>query len=390
MDADARRCEIAVVGGGLVGAAVTLGLQQAGFDVCLVERAAPPPAPADDYDPRVYAISPASARWLDALGAWTSIPAGRRGAYEAMRIWESRPERALGLSAADVGRAELGWIVEQAQMLAALWAAIDPRRILGGVRVDAMEIGADAARLDLGAAGRLQATLVIAAEGGFSALRERAAIATVERDYEQSGLVCHLRGDRPHAGVALQRFLPGGPLALLPLADGRRSLVWSLPTAEAERLRALPAAAFHEQLAAAVQFECGAILDSTPRLAFPLRLLHAEDYVQDRLVLIGDSAHVVHPLAGQGVNLGLGDAEALVAVLAAARAAGEDWAAPRRLRRYERARKADNLEMLALTDALDRAFRTPLPGLPRLLDAGFALLDRVDPLKRLLIRRAIA
>jgi 2-octaprenylphenol hydroxylase len=386
----AERCEIAVVGGGVVGAATTLALNQAGFDVRLLERSATPPTPGEDYDPRVYAISPASARWLRELGVWQAMPANRLGTYESMRIWESSPEKALSLDAADIGGAALGWIVEQSQLLSAIWAALPAGVAEPRCDVTAADIDADGATLRLADGRSLQAELVIAAEGALSPLRERAGIATAERQYEQHALVTHLRCERAHGGVALQRFLPGGPLAFLPLADGRRSIVWSLPPDEAEALCAQPAEAFHQALSAAIQFEVGVIGESSPRFTFPLRLLHAQQYVKDRLVLIGDSAHVVHPLAGQGVNLGLGDASALVSELGAARGAGNDWTSARLLRRYERSRKADNLEMLALTDALDRAFRGGSAGLSKVLDLGLSLLDRVDPIKRLLIRRAIS
>ncbi len=384
-----RACDIAVVGGGVVGAAAALGLHRAGFDVRLIERGAPPVAHGDEVDARVYAMSPASARWLRELGVWQAMRPERLGAYESMRIWESRPERALGFDAADIGQSALGWIVEQSQLLAALWPALPAALVQTGSAVGAADIGDDGARLQLADGSSLSARIVLAAEGALSPLRERSGIATVEREYEQCALVAHLRCSQPHGGVALQRFLPGGPLALLPLADGRRSLVWSLPPDEAETLRTMPAAEFHQALASAIQFQAGVIEDSTPRLSFALRLLHAQDYVQGALVLVGDSAHVVHPLAGQGVNLGLGDAAALVGALTTARDAGQDWAAARVLRRYERARKAENLEMLALTDALDRAFRASSLALPRVLDVGLAVLDRVDPIKRLLIRRAV-
>ena len=383
----ADRCDIAIVGGGIVGAAVALGLSQAGFDVRLLEAgAAPPPAP-EPVDPRVYAIAPSSASLLQRLGVW---PVPRLCAYDGMQVWESAPERALRFSAADVGRVQLGWIAEQSQLLGALWAALPARVPMTQARVLAAEYGSDAARLQLEGGQTLHASLVIAAEGAQSPLRERAGIVLHSRDYGQQAVVTHVECSEPHRGVALQRFLPGGPLALLPLADGRRSVVWSLPADEAQAMCALPDDAFHQALASAIQFEAGAISASTPRLLFPLRLIHAEQYVRERLVLIGDSAHVIHPLAGQGVNLGLGDVEQLLTTLTQARDERRDWSGLRVLRRYERARKAANIEMIALTDALDRAFRTPVALLPRVLDNGLALLDRVAPAKRLLIQRALA
>jgi ubiquinone biosynthesis UbiH/UbiF/VisC/COQ6 family hydroxylase len=384
----ADRCDIAVVGGGVVGAAAALALSRAGFDVQLIERGAPPPQPGDEYDPRVYAIAPSSAALLRQLDVWQQLPTQRLCAYQGMRVWESAPERGLAFAAADVGENQLGWIAEQSQLLAALWQQLPAGIARANTSVDGASFD-NGAQLQL-SGGTLQARLVIAAEGAGSPLRERAGIATTEREYEQLALVTHVQTSEPHRGLALQRFLPGGPLAFLPLADGRRSIVWSLPVDEARHLQALPQHEFHQQLASAIQFETGDIIGSTPRSLFPLRLMHATEYVRDALALVGDSAHVIHPLAGQGVNLGLADVGELVRVLVEARDRRSDWAGARVLRRYERARKAANLEMLALTDLLDRSFRTQLPGVPRLLDAGLAMLDRIAPAKQALIRRALA
>lgn len=386
------RCEIAVVGGGVVGAAAALALNDAGFDVRLLERAAAPAAPTPDYDARVFAIAPSSMALLRRLGVWDTMPAERLCAYQGMRVWESAPERALSFSAADVGSAQLGWIVEQSQLLSALWARLPAGVAQAQTAVSAAEFASGSACLQT-EQGEIHARLVIAAEGAASPLRERAGIDIVERSYEQSALVTQVQTSEPHRGRALQRFLPGGPLAFLPLANGQRSIVWSLPSDEARRMQALPIDEFHQLLASAIQFEIGSLISSTPRSLFPLRLLHASDYVRDSLVLLGDSAHVIHPLAGQGLNLGFGDVAELVNVLGEARRENRDWGGARVLHRYERARKAANLEMITLTDALDRAFRGTSSGqnagLPRLLDAGLSMLDRIAPAKQLLIRRAL-
>jgi ubiquinone biosynthesis UbiH/UbiF/VisC/COQ6 family hydroxylase len=229
----------------------------------------------------------------------------------------------------------------------------------------------------------------VGAEGQDSQLREWAGIDPVGWPYPQRAIVSHVATEAPHARTAYQRFLPNGPLALLPLADGRSSIVWSTDSAEADALLALDDDAFRARLAEAIGHRLGDITSITPRLAFPLRLLHATRYVKPGFALVGDSAHVVHPLAGQGVNLGLADAQALVEIVAAARAQGRPIGQERVLQRYERRRKAGNLEVMALTDGLFRLFHLRLPGLDAVRELGMAAVGRMGPLKRRLAQRAM-
>jgi 2-octaprenyl-3-methyl-6-methoxy-1,4-benzoquinol hydroxylase/2-octaprenylphenol hydroxylase len=252
--------------------------------------------------------------------------------------------------------------------------------------VQALELRDDVASLVLDDGRTIVAKLVLAADGAESQLRLWAGIECTRWSYPQQAVVCHVRTERPHGGIASQRFLPEGPLAFLPLADGRSSIVWS--ATNADELLALGDDEFCNRLAAAAQFQFGAILGTTRRVAYPLRLLHASRYVQPRLALVGDAAHVVHPLAGQGVNMGLADAAALVEAIVAARKRGADIGALRGLQRYERARKADNLEMLAMTDGLHRAFGHRSAAWDRLRNAGMDTVNRLTPLKNLLARRA--
>jgi ubiquinone biosynthesis UbiH/UbiF/VisC/COQ6 family hydroxylase len=385
----AERFDIIVVGGGPVGAAAALALRQQGFSVALLERGAPPP-PFDQagYDLRVYALAPQSQRLIEQLGLWNALESARVSAYGGMRVWERGPQHALRFDGADSGRAELGWIVEHSLLVAALWSALDGVARYEHAVIEGAELGETGCRLHLADGRSLQARLVVAADGADSQLRGLAGIDTLGWDYAQRAIVCHVRTERPHRAIAWQRFLASGPLAFLPLADGRCSIVWSAEAALAEELLALDDAAFLAGLGEAYELALGAVLQTTPRRSFPLRLLHAQDYVRPGLVLVGDAAHAVHPLAGQGVNLGLADVWQLVATLAQAREAGRDWSGLRRLQVYARARKAANLEMLALTDGLYRAFRLRLPGVKAALGLGMEAVDRMGPLKSWLARQA--
>lgn len=375
-----KHCDVLVVGGGVVGAAAARVLLADGLNVVLVERAAPS---ATAGDPRVYAITPASAALLEELGAWDGLP---RAPYRQMQVWSAAPERALRFDAADAARAELGWIVPHAPLLQALWDELPPRRLRLGQAPVALTQDAAAVSLSLADGQTLRAPLLIACDGAHSRIREWAGIEIDARSYAQQALVTTVQTAQPHGDVARQRFLGAAVLAFLPLPDGRCSIVWSTP--EATALQALDDAAFCARLGETSQYVLGEVLAAAPRVVAPLQWLHAQRYVAGRVVLAGDSAHALHPLAGQGVNLGLADVSCLRATLARLRTGGRDLADARGLARYQRARRADNLDMLALTDALARGFAAPVPGLSGLLDWGLTLVDRAGPLKHWLIRRA--
>ncbi len=381
--------DILVVGGGPVGAASALALRAAGFDVALVEReAAPPRFDPSECDLRVYAIAPRSTEFLDALGAWQPIVLARASAYVAMRVWENGLERGLTFDAADVRAPQLGWIVEHNLIVDRLWARFGAMSVYRKAHTESAEFSAAGSTLRFADGRSLRAGLVVAADGADSQLRSFAGIDTVGWNYGQRAIVCHVRTAKPHRDTAWQRFLDGGTVAYLPLADGRSSIVWSAEEPLASELLALDNSGFCARLAAASEYVLGDVVETTRRIAFPLRLQHAKDYFRPGLVLIGDAAHAIHPLAGQGVNLGLADARALAEVLAEARDAGRVWTGERVLARYARARKAGNLEMLAVTDALNRAFRSRVPGVRELLGFGLETVGRLEPLRGWLARRA--
>ena len=383
--------DVAVVGGGMVGAAAAMALARAGFSTALLEARAPAAWDANaELDLRVVGLAPSSIALLDDLGVWTSIREARAGPYSHMHVWDAESGAAIDFDAADEGRDRLGYIVENNLVQWMLWQALEAAgvRRMCPVAVQGFEAREDRIQLELADGGTLAAGVLVAADGAASPLRQLAGIGTRGRDYAQRAVVAHVATERPHEDTAWQRFLPGGPLALLPLADGRSSVVWSLPEAEARRVLALDEQAFLDELGVASDFRLGRIVATTPRAAFPLKLQLAERYQAERFVLLGDAAHAVHPLAGQGVNLGLRDVAELRDTLIDARAAGRDIGAAHVLRRYARRRRsADTLDALGF-DALARIYAWQSPALVAARGVGVRLLDRLAPLKRKLSEHA--
>lgn len=381
--------EAIVVGAGIVGSAIALGLAQQGRRVALVEARAPSEWRADaDPDLRVYAIAPGSQSLLQSLGVWPRIVGARAQAYRGMHVWDAGGGASLRLQAEESGRAELGHIVEAGLIQWQLWQALAPAGVelrIGRVQGYADEDGT--AVLDLDEA-RLRAPLLIAADGAASPLRTLAGIETRGHDYGQSGLVAYIRTQTPHQDTAWQRFLPTGPLAVLPYANGVSSIVWSLPTAEAERLCEADPAVFERELMRAFDAELGAMQLASARALFPLKLQLAQRYRSGPLLLAGDAAHAVHPLAGQGVNLGLQDARELLSAAAEAEARGLPLHAPRLLDRYARRRRSENQLAAYGFDGLNRLFSNDAL-LPTLLRGhALGLAGAIAPLRRLWIERA--
>jgi len=377
--------DVAVVGGGMVGAATALALARAGFSTALLEAHAPTPWSLDaEVDLRVVGLAPSSVALLDELGVWPSIHAARVGPYTHMHVWDAESGAAIDFDAASEGRDLLGYIVENNLVQWMLWQQLQAAgvRRLCPATVTGFEAREDRIQLQLAGGELLSAGLLVAADGASSPLRQLAGITTRGRDYAQRAVVAHLSTERPHQHTAWQRFLRSGPLALLPLADGRSSLVWSLPEVEAQRMLALDEQAFAEEVGVASDFRLGRIIAVSARAAFPLRLRLAERYLAERMVLLGDAAHAVHPLAGQGVNLGLRDVVELRATLLAARTAGRDIGASHVLRRYARRRRsADTLDALGF-DALARVYALQSPALVAVRGLGVHLLNTFEPLKR--------
>lgn len=379
--------DVAVVGAGMVGAACALALARRGLRVALIEERAPASWHADDeVDLRVVALAPSSVVLFDRLDVWPAIRDARAGAYRQMVVWDSGNGAHLEFDAADSGSAELGFIVENRLIQHTLWTALqrEPNVSLRcPARVVATEDDGDTRSLTLDDDSRVVARLVVAADGAASPLRHRLQIGASGHVYDQHALVAHVRCERPHAETAWQRFLPGGTLAFLPLADGRCSIVWSLPPAECRRLREIDEARFLQELGCAFDFRLGPVRETSARAEFPLRLLLADRYVAPRFALIGDAAHQVHPLAGQGVNLGLRDVDALVDAIAEG-----DPGAVTALRRYERRRRSDNTLSAWGMDGINRVFRSEFEPLVFARGLGLRAVNALSPLKQLIVRHA--
>lgn len=380
-----------VVGGGMVGAATALALARAGLAVTLVEAREPAPWHADDeVDLRVVALAPSSAALLHELGVWATVRAARAQPYRHMHVWDAANTAALDFDAAAEGRDALGWIVENRLLQHVLWQALETAGVqrLCPLGVNGFEQADGHVHLTLDNGEGLDTRLLVAADGGASPLREQAGIATRGRDYAQRAVVAHVETQQAHENTAWQRFMPGGVIAFLPLGDGRSSVVWSLPEAEAERMLALDDAAFADAVGVAGDFRLGRITGMSRRAAFPLRLQLARTCQAERMVLVGDAAHVVHPLAGQGVNLGLRDVAELRDTLRAASLAGRDIGSATVLRRYARRRRSANTLDAYSLDALARVFDWRTPPLVGLRGAGLRVLERLPRLRQALSAHA--
>lgn len=385
--------DIVIVGAGMVGSALACALGGARLRVALIE--AQPfnhDWPADSFDQRVSAITRASQNIFSSLGAWEGMCAARISPYRDMHVWDATGDGVIHFDSANIGEAVLGHIIENRVIQSALLKRVDELdtiELITPASVTNFETQSGQVHATLDNGQIINAALIVGADGGRSRLRELAGIEVQGWSYGQEAVVARIETSASHQETAWQRFMPDGPLAFLPLSDGSSSIVWSTSPEHARELLDMDDSTFLDALQNSFGDKLGRMLSCGPRAGFPLRMQHAKQYTQSRLALIGDAAHTIHPLAGQGVNLGLADAATLAEVVVQAHRQHQDIGEHRVLRRFERWRKGDNMAMITSMESFKRLFgsRTPLVRLLR--NTGLRLTDKLGPAKNMIMRQAM-
>ncbi len=392
--------DVCVVGAGPVGGTLACLLAQSGVRTAIIDRAALAPMEHPAFDGRAYAIAAGSRAVMAQAGVWDRLPAAP-GPIREIRVSDGKLGRRasrlhLHFDTREVDAEAFGWMVEARSLRVALNGLMHD---LPGLAVHAPATAQvtrsdDAAEIAIVGGESFKARLVVAADGRGSALRAEAGIRTTALPYDQVGIVCAIAHERPHDGVALEHFLPAGPFALLPMAGTEdepnlSAIVWTERTEMAAHIMTLEDTRFVAELVRRLGSYLGVVRLVGARFSYPLSALLVHGYTATRLALIGDAAHGIHPIAGQGLNLGFRDIDALVRLVADAVAGGEDPGGPDLLRRYQAARRPDNMAMLAATDGLDRLFSNDNPLVRLARDVGIAAVHRVGPLKRAFMRQAM-
>jgi 2-octaprenyl-6-methoxyphenol hydroxylase len=389
--ATATRSELIVVGGGLVGLSLGIACASAGLAVAVIDREDPARMAGEAFDGRTSAIAFGSQRILAGIGLWDGIAAEAEPIRE-IRVADGDSPLFLHYDHDELGADPLGYIVENRVLRRALFArarTLPTLRHLAPASAALCERSSHGVAVTLDDGRVLRGALLAAADGGASPLRHAAGIRTVAWNYPQTAIVCTVWHERPHLGIAVEHFLPAGPFAILPMTGDRSSIVWTERAALAPRLLALGAGEFHAELARRFGDFLGRLEVVGPRWSYKLSLMHAARYGAERLVLVGDAAHVIHPIAGQGLNLGLRDVAALAELIVDARRLGLDIGNGEVLARYERWRRFDNFALAAVTDGLNRLFSNTVPPLVLARDAGLAAVNRLKPLRRLFMQHAM-
>lgn len=391
MNTSQKRFDAVVVGGGMVGAAAALGLARSGLTVALLEHEAPEAFdPQSPPDLRISAIGCTSVGLLKQLDAWPAVLQMRSAPYRRLETWEWESSR-VAFDAASLGLPELGFMVENRILQLALWQQLEQCENLTlycPVRLQALQRADDQWQVTLSSSETLQARLVVGADGAHSQVRKLAAIGTSGWQYRQACMLITVETDQPQQDVTWQQFLPSGPRAFLPLYDRWATLVWYDSPQRIRQLQTLPMAQLEQEIAAAFPSRLGRVKAHAAG-SFPLVRRHAQRYVQPGLVLLGDAAHTINPLAGQGVNLGYRDVDALLAIVADAREQGEDWASEPVLMRYQRRRRTDNLLMQSGMDLFYTAFSNNLAPLGVARNLALMVAERAGKLKERALKYAL-
>ena len=382
--------DIAIVGGGMVGLSLALSLSGVGARVAVIERASLEDMAAASFDGRGSAIAAGSQRILHGLGLWTPLAAEAEPILE-IRVADGASPLFLHYDHREVGEGPLGWIVENTHIRRSLADAVSQSglTVFENATLAKARFGATSATLDLGDGRTIEVDLAVAADGRESSLRDMAGIKTVRWSYPQTGIICAVEHEVPHNGIAHEHFLAAGPFAILPMTRNRSSIVWTERNDLALDLLALNDAAFAAALKDRFGDFLGEVHVGRQRWSYPLSVVHARRYVGTRLAMAGDAAHAIHPIAGQGFNLGLRDVAALAEVVVDRLRLGLDPGDAAALSRYENWRKPDNMMMIAATDSLNRLFSNDVAPVRLARDAGLAVVNQLPPLKRVLMKHAM-
>jgi 2-octaprenyl-6-methoxyphenol hydroxylase len=390
-----RQVDVLVGGGGMVGLPLALALAQGGLRTLVADAAPPSKVLEPEFDGRVSALAYASVRMLTALGVWEGLAPHAQPIREILvtdgQAGKPASPFSLHFDAQEVGADSLGHIAENRHIRAALYAAVAScanLELVAPAKLDSVAIQPGGAVARLNDNEEISATLVIAADGRDSSLRAQMGMQIIGWSYPQTGIVATVEHDRPHHGVAYEHFLPSGPFAILPMPGNRSSLVWTEAKAKAPALLALDERAFNDELAARFGTHLGRTRSAGPRWSYPLSFHLAREFVRPRFALAGDCAHGIHPIAGQGLNLGLKDGAALAEVLLDAGRLGRDIGALDTIKRYERWRRFDSFALAASTDALNRLFSNDIAPLRHLRDLGLGIVDSIGPARRFFMRHA--
>jgi 2-octaprenylphenol hydroxylase len=411
MTNDSTVYDVLIVGAGIAGTSAAVGLNKVGLRVALIDaqnprshKAAGERCSVEEFSSRVSAITPANAQWLEQIGIWSLLPEEQVQPYRDMEVWEELGSGRIHFNALEYQREALGYIVENPVLLSACFAALDGSELTScffGSRIQAMRFDRQNALREIifDDGSLLKGRLMIGADGANSFVRKALNIPTREWDYQQSAIVCTVETEQRHSGTAWQRFSEQGPVAYLPLSDSLSSddprhghfssIVWSLDTPKAKAMYALDADAFGAALTRALEARLGNVKCVSERQIFPLRQRHAKSYLGEQALLLGDAAHTIHPLAGQGLNLGLNDVQALVTILEEAQRKEYDLAHPVLLKRYQRQRQGQNLTMMLGMEGFKRLFGSADPLLRLLRNTGVNKVNEHTFIKRQIASRAM-